>query len=104
MNENIEAIKMNKTWDLIDMLVDKSNIGVKWAFKKKVNEKGKVHKHKARMVAKGFSQQPSIYYGESFALVARLDTIRTILATATQNKRQVFQLDVKSTFLNGILL
>jgi hypothetical protein len=55
------------------------------------------------LVAKGFSQQPGIDYGETFSPVARLDTIRTILATATQNKWKVYQLDVKSSFLNGIL-
>jgi hypothetical protein len=55
------------------------------------------------LVAKGFSQQPGIDYGETFSPVARLDTVRTILATTTQNKWQVFQLDVKSSFLNGIL-
>jgi hypothetical protein len=78
--------------------VDKSNIGVKWVYKTKLNEKGKIEKHKARLVAKGFSQQPGIDYGETFAPVARLDTVRTILATAAQNKWKVFQLDVKSTF------
>jgi hypothetical protein len=101
MNEEIEAIEKNKTWDLVDLPKDKSSIGVKWVYKTKVNEKGKVEKHKARLVSKGFSQQPGIDYGETFSPVARLDTIRTILATATQNKWQVYQLDVKSTFLNG---
>ena len=54
------------------------------------------------MVSKGFVQQPGIDYGETFSLVARLHTVRTILAVATQNKWLVYQMDVKSTFLNSI--
>jgi hypothetical protein len=103
MNEEIEAIERNKTWDLVDLPSNKSNIGMKWVYNTKVNEKGKLEKHKARLVAKGFSQKPGIDYGETFVLVARLDTVRTILAIQAQNKWQVHQLDVKSSFLNGIL-
>jgi uncharacterized protein (UPF0332 family) len=55
-------------------------IGVKWVFKTKFNEKGNVDKHKARLVAKGYSQRQGIDYNEVFALVARWDTIKTILA------------------------
>ena len=55
------------------------------------------------MVAKGFSQQPGIEYGETFSPLARLDIVRTILATIAQNKWKVFQLYVKSSFLYGIL-
>jgi hypothetical protein len=72
-------------------------------YKTKLNEKGQIEKHKARLVAKGFSQQPGIDYGEIFAPVARLDTVRTLLAIAAQHKWQVYQMDVKSAFLNGFL-
>jgi hypothetical protein len=63
----------------------KKSIGVKWVYKTKLN----VEKHKARLVAKGFSQQPGTDYGKTFAPVARLDTVRTLLAIATQHKWQV---------------
>lgn len=76
---------------------------MKWVYKTKLNEKGDIDKYKARLVEKGFSQQPGIDFGENFAPVARLDTMRAILAIATQNKWKVYQIDVKSTFLNGIL-
>jgi hypothetical protein len=81
----------------------KKSIGIKWVYKTKLNKKGQIEKHKARLVAKGFSQQPGTDYGETFASVARLDTVRTLLAIASQHKWQVYQMDVKSTFLNGFL-
>jgi len=54
-NEYIEAIKRNETWDIVDLPIDKSKIGVKWVYNTKINEKGKVEKHKARLVAKWFA-------------------------------------------------
>jgi uncharacterized protein (UPF0332 family) len=79
----------------------KTNTGVKWVYKTQFNEKGKVEKHKTRLVAKGFSQQPGSDYGETFSLITRLDIVRGVLAVATQNKWLVYQIDVKSTFLMG---
>eukprot|EP00253_Pinus_taeda_P032940 PITA_32940 len=103
MDEEIEAIENNDTWDLIDLPKYKNHIGVKWAYKTKLNEKGEIDRFKARLVAKGFLQQPGIYFGETFAPVARLDTVRVVLATTTQNKWKVYHMDVKSTFFNGTL-
>ncbi|VVA41694.1 PREDICTED: Retrovirus-related Pol poly from, partial [Prunus dulcis] len=60
-------------------------------------------KNKARLVAKGYSQKPGIDFNETFAPVARLDTVRTSVALATQRNWRLFQLDVKSEFLNGVL-
>jgi hypothetical protein len=91
MNQEIESIEKNKTWDLVDLPRHKKSIGVKCVYKTKVNEKGKIEKHKERLVDKGFSQQPSIDYGETFSPAARLDTVRTLLAIATQHKWKVYQ-------------
>jgi len=55
MNEEIEAIERNKTWDLVDLPSNKSNIGMKWVYNTKVNEKGNMDKNNARLVSKGFS-------------------------------------------------
>jgi len=103
MDEEIEAIEKNDTWDFIYFLKDQNIIGVKWVYKTKLNEKGEIERFKARLVSKGFSQQSGIDFGEMFSPVARLDTIRAVLTTITHNKWKVYQMDVKSTFLNGIL-
>ena len=76
---------------------------VKWVYKTKLNEKGELEKHNARLVAKGYAQKYGIDYDETFAPVARMDTIRAVLAIAAQNQWPVYQMDVKSAFLNGIL-
>lgn len=76
-------------------------IGVKWVYKTKLNEDGKVEKYKARLVAKGYAQSYGVDYTEVFAPVARMDTIRTIMSVAAQSNWEVFQLDVKSVFLHG---
>ena len=83
MDEEIEAIKKNNTWDLVDFPKEKNLIGVKWVYKTKLNEKGEINRFKDRLVAKGFSQQVGIDFGEIFSLVARLDTVRAVLATKT---------------------
>ena len=103
MAKEIDSIEKNGTWRLTTLPSGVKAIGVKWVFKTKLNEHGTVEKHKARLVAKGYAQQYGIDYTEVFAPVARLDTIRLILATAAQNKWEVYQLDVKSAFLQGEL-
>ncbi|KAL0548871.1 hypothetical protein IC582_013348 [Cucumis melo] len=103
MDEEIKAIKKNNTWELSTLPNGKKAVGVKWVFKIKRNEKGEVERYKARLVAKGYSQRKDIDYDEVFALVARLETIRLLIALATQNNWKIFQMDVKSAFLNGYL-
>ena len=71
--------------------------------KTKLNLDGTVQKNKARLVAKGYSQQPGVDFNETFSPVARLDTIRTLISLAAQKGWNLFQLDVKSAFLNGVL-
>ncbi|BBH04777.1 BURP domain-containing protein, partial [Prunus dulcis] len=103
MKDELSMIEKNATWELVDRPTEKPVIGVKWVFKTKLNLDGSVQKNKARLVAKGYSQKPGIDYNETFAPVARLDTIRTLIALAAQKSWKLFQLDVKSAFLNGIL-
>lgn len=103
MKAEIESIEKNKTWELTILPNGIKPIGVKWIYKTKLNENGQIDKYKARLVAKGYAQQYGVDYTEVFAPVARLDTIRLILALAAQHSWDVFQLDVKSAFLHGEL-
>ena len=103
MNEEIKMIEKNHTWKLVDKPQDKEVIGLKWVYKVKHNDDGSINKYKARLVAKGYAQQPGIDFNETYAPVVRMETIRTVLALAAQHQLPVFQLDVKSAFLNGEL-
>ena len=103
MDLEIEAIEKNETWQLTTLPKGAKNIGVKWVFKTKLNEKGEVDKCKARLVAKGYAQRQGIDYNEVFAPVAKWDTIRMVLALAAQKGSSVYQLDIKSVFLHGEL-
>ena len=103
MNEEIECIEKNQTSELVDVPKDKDVIIIKWIYKTKQDVDGNVQKHKARMVARGFTHQPDIDFNETFAQVVCMDTVRTTLAIAAQNKWYVYQMDVKSAFLNGYL-
>ena len=69
----------------------------------KYNEDGSIHKYKARLVAKGYSQKPGVDFEETFAPVVRMETVRTVIALAAQFEMKVYQLDIKSAFLNGDL-
>jgi hypothetical protein len=103
MVEELKSIKDNKTWDVIDLPHGHRAIGLKWVFKAKKDEQGRVVKHKARLVAKGFVQKPAIDYEEAFAPVARTESVRLILAVAMHEGWHVHHMDVKSAFLNDKL-
>ena len=96
-------MKRTKKWSLFPRPKDKNIIGTKWVFKNKLNEDGKVCRNKARLVCKGYSQEEGIENGETFAPVARLEGVRTLLAYAPHRGFKVYQMDIKSAFLNGIL-
>eukprot|EP00253_Pinus_taeda_P002778 PITA_02778 len=103
MDEELEQIEKNKTWELVPRPKDKNVIGTKWIFKNKLNENGDVIRNKARLVCKGYAQQKGIEFEETFSPVARLQAIRMFLALSSFQKFKVFQMDVKSAFLNGDL-
>ena len=103
MDEEIRSIEKNKTWELTNLPKGRKAIGVKWVYKTKRNAKGEVQRYKARLVAKGYKQKEGVDYGEVFAPVARLETIRLLISLAAQKSWKIYQLDVKSAFLNGFL-
>eukprot|EP00268_Persea_americana_P053619 TRINITY_DN60865_c0_g1_i1.p1 TRINITY_DN60865_c0_g1~~TRINITY_DN60865_c0_g1_i1.p1 ORF type:complete len:349 (+),score=54.58 TRINITY_DN60865_c0_g1_i1:103-1047(+) len=103
MDSEIQSIEKNNTWELTSLPQGKKSIGVKWMYKTKYKPDGQVDRLKARLVVKGYKQKPGIDYYEVFALVARLDTIRMVIALAAQKQWRIHQMDVKSAFLNGLL-
>ena len=103
INEEIEQIERNNTWSLVPRPEDKNVIGTKWVFRNKLDENGTVTRNTARLVCKGYAQEEGIDYGETFSPVARLEGVRTMLAYAAYKIFKVYQMDVKSTFFNGIL-
>jgi Reverse transcriptase (RNA-dependent DNA polymerase) len=104
MRDELESINNNHTWSLVDPPRGKKVIGLKWVFKMKKDSEGNVVKYKARLVAKGFVQKQGIDFEEVFAPVARIETIRLLIALAVQEEWLLHHMDVKSAFLNGELL
>ncbi|KAL4028969.1 hypothetical protein IC575_012188 [Cucumis melo] len=103
MDQEIDAIRRNETWELMELPTNKQALGVKWVYRTKLKSDGNVEKYKARLVVKGYKQEYGVDYEEIFAPVTRIETIRLILSLAAQNGWKVYQMDVKSAFLNGHL-
>ncbi|KAL2461812.1 cysteine-rich RLK (RECEPTOR-like protein kinase) 8 [Abeliophyllum distichum] len=103
IEDEMEMIHKNQTWELVPRPTNQKVIGVKWIYKAKVNLDGSIYKYKARLVARGFAQESGVNYFETFAPVARHDTIRLLFALAAQKRWKIHQLDVKSAFLSGEL-
>lgn len=104
MESEIQSINKNKTWELVKLPAGQKPIGLKWVYKLKKNAEGEIVKYKARLVAKGYVQRQGIDYEEVFAPVARLETVRLVLALAANRSWEVHHLDVKTAFLNGELI
>lgn len=103
MNEEIESILQNDTWELVDLPEGKNPIDCRWIYKTKFHANNSIHCYEARLVAKDFKQNESIDYEDTFAHVANMTTVRPILALATQFNWPILQMDMKSAFLNGDL-
>nr|GEU80601.1 ribonuclease H-like domain, reverse transcriptase, RNA-dependent DNA polymerase [Tanacetum cinerariifolium] len=103
MQIEIDSVNKNKTWKLATLPDNQKAIGLKWVFNTKRDGNGKIIKHKARLVANGYVQEHSIDYDEVFAPVARMETVRLILALSAYHRWEVHHLDVKSAFLYGEL-
>ena len=96
MVEEYDSIVRNDVWDVVPRPVGKSVVTSRWLYKTKIAADGSVEKHKARFVARGFSQIEGVDYDETFAPVARYTSIRTIIAIAAEMGWRIHQMDVKS--------
>ena len=100
MEEEMNSMKSNQDWDLVDLPRSRKTIGNKWVLniKRKVDET--INIYKARLVAKGYTQQKGIDYEETFSLVVRFSSIRLILAIVAQMYLELYKTDIKTAFLN----
>ncbi|CAM8882810.1 unnamed protein product [Rhodiola kirilowii] len=103
MNKEISALEANNTWVITDLPADKTLVDCKWAYKLKFKSDGSLERYKARLVARGFTQVEGLDYHETFAPVAKMTTIRCMLAVATAKHWPIYQLDVDNAFLHGSL-
>ncbi|GJW51364.1 reverse transcriptase domain-containing protein [Tanacetum coccineum] len=100
----MQSMRDNEVWELVDLPPNGKTVGHKWLFKKKTDMDGAVHTYKARLVAKGFTQTPWIDYEETFSPVADIRAIRILIAIAAFYDYEIWQMDVKSTFLMIFLM
>lgn len=102
-HEELEQFTILDVWDLVPRPAEVNIVGTKWIFKNKIDDEGNVNRNKAQLVDQGYSQVEGIDFNEIFAHVARLETIRLLLEIACVLNIRLFQMDVKSAFLNGFL-
>ncbi len=102
MHEELEYFERNKVWTLVEPS-GHNIIGTKWVFKNKQNEDGLIVRNKARLVAQGFTQVKGLDFDETFAHVARIEAIKLLLAFVASKGFKLYQMDVKSDFLNGFI-
>ena len=104
MKSEMDSMYTNQVWTLVEPPAGVNPIGCKWVFKKKTDMDGKVHTYKARLVAKGYKKIHGVDYDETFSPVAMLKSVRILLAIAAYHDYEIWQMDVKTAFLNGNLL
>ncbi|KXJ71076.1 hypothetical protein RP20_CCG021563 [Aedes albopictus] len=103
VQDEMDSLTRNGTWTLTQLPAGRKPISCKWVFKVKPGAKGEPNRLKARLVARGFTQRYGYDYTETYAPVARLNTLRAVLAVANQQQLLVHQMDVRTAFLNGKL-
>lgn len=103
MDSEIQALKANQTWEIVDLPKGKKAIGSKWVYKIKFKSDGTLERFKARLVAKGYNQKYGIDYEETFSPVIKMPTVRCMLAIAASHKWIIHQLDINNAFLHGDL-
>ena len=100
MDQEIQALSTNQTWDIVDLPPGKSPIGCKWVYKIKFKVDGSVERYKARLVAKGYTKKGGIDYKETFSQVSKKYSLRIVLTLVANYDLELHQIDVKTVFLN----
>lgn len=103
VQEELDSLEANETWDVVEQPPDVKIVTSKWIFKKKLDKDGNLDRYKARVVARGFMQQEGVDFHETYAPVAKLATIRFLLAVGIQFDYQFCHMDVITAFLHGNL-
>ena len=103
MTKEYQSIIKNDVWEIVPRPKSKDLVSSKWLFKIKHIVDGSIEKYKKWFVTRGFSQKEGINYEETFSPVARYTSIKTIIALATKMWWKLHQMDVKTTFLNGVI-
>ena len=103
MNEELGTLHKNHTWDRVDLPPSQSIVDCRWVYKIKTKADGSVERYKARLIAKGFTQEYGINYEETLDPIARLTSIRCLIVVAVVRRWPLYQMDVKNSFLNGDL-
>ncbi|XP_019171990.1 PREDICTED: uncharacterized protein LOC109167430 [Ipomoea nil] len=103
MQEELQHFERNNVWELVPRPEKANIIGTKWIYKNKTDEQGNITRNKARLVAQGYTQIEGTEFEETFAPVARIESIRLLIAISCILKIKLYQMDVKTAFLNGNL-
>ena len=103
MRDEIQSMRHNGVWELVELPEGHRPIGCKWVYKTKRDPKGKIEKFKVRLVAKGFTQREGVDYEATFSPVSSKDSFRVIMALVAHFDMELHQMDVKTAFLNGDL-
>ena len=103
MREEMSALEKNKPWEIVEIPKGKNIVDCKWIFILKYKVDGSLERHKARLVVKGYTQTYGVDYQETFAPVAKLNTVRLLLSLVAHYNWQLLQYDVKNAFLHGDL-
>ena len=100
MEDEMKSMNANKVWDLEIIPKVAKTVDCKWVYKTKLDSQGNIERYKARLVTKGFKQREWIDYNETFSIVSCKDSFRIIMALVAHYDLELYQMDVKTTFLN----
>ena len=103
MKDELKSMVHNEVWDLVELPEGHRKVGCKWVFKTKRDSRDNLERYKARLVAKGFTQKDGVNYKETFSPVSKKDSFRIFMALAAHYDLELYQMDVKTAFLNGNL-